>query len=93
MFRAAFVYDDDRVERVMPLDERDAIRDRRLLVAVRVVLSPGDRGFVAHGALDLEPSVVALLGAGRWSPSPAPSREYLDGRRVAHPGRSSRACS
>ena len=35
LFRGSFVYDPDRVAEVMALDEREAIRDRRLLVHLR----------------------------------------------------------
>lgn len=64
MFRSAFHYDPERVADVMALDEREVIRDRGLLVRSLVVLAGVMVGFVAHSALHLEPSVVALLGAG-----------------------------
>jgi Na+/H+ antiporter NhaD/arsenite permease-like protein len=56
--------DPDRIEGVMALDEREAIRDPRLLIKCGVVLLGVFAGFVGHTALHLEPSVVALLGAG-----------------------------
>jgi Na+/H+ antiporter NhaD/arsenite permease-like protein len=54
----------DRVERVMALEEREAITDPRLLRRTLVVLVAVLAGFVLHSALHTEPSVVALLGAG-----------------------------
>ena len=64
MFRSAFVYDPVRAAKVMRLDEREVIKDKRLLVQCGVVLSLVMVGFIAHGALDIDPSLVALLGAG-----------------------------
>lgn len=48
----------------MELDEREAIRDSRLLTRSLVVLAAVLAAFSLHSALHLEPSVVALLGAG-----------------------------
>jgi Na+/H+ antiporter NhaD/arsenite permease-like protein len=62
MFRAAFRYDAARVERVMALNERDAIRDTRLVVLSLAVLGAVLVAFGLHTLLGLEPSVVALLG-------------------------------
>ncbi len=79
LFRDAFVYHPERVDRVMALDEREAIRDGALLVRSLVVLAGIIAGFVLHAALHIEPAVVALLGAGvivvvsRTEP-----REYLE---------------
>jgi Na+/H+ antiporter NhaD/arsenite permease-like protein len=64
MFRSAFQYDEERVAAVMALDEREVIRDTGLLIRSLVVLVAVMVGFVAHSALHLEPSIVALLGAG-----------------------------
>ena len=64
MFRKSFVYDEDRAAEVMALDEREAIRDPRLLIQGLVVLALVVAGFVLHPVLHYEPSVVALLGAG-----------------------------
>jgi len=64
LFRHAFQYDEERVASVMALNERDMIRDRRLLIRSGVVLAAVMVGFVAHSALHIEPSLVALLGAG-----------------------------
>jgi Na+/H+ antiporter NhaD/arsenite permease-like protein len=62
LFRAAFTYDGERAASVMALRERDAIRDGRLLAVSLVVLSAITAAFALHGVLDLEPSVVALIG-------------------------------
>lgn len=62
MFRRAFRYDAERVAKVMALRERDAIRDRRLVVLSLTVLAAVLVAFSLHTLLDLEPSVVALLG-------------------------------
>ncbi|MFY9913214.1 MAG: ArsB/NhaD family transporter [Nocardioidaceae bacterium] len=64
MFRSAFVYDSERAKDVMELDERDVIRDLPLLIKSLVVLTGVMAGFVAHSFLHVEPSLVALLGAG-----------------------------
>ncbi|EUA09532.1 arsenical pump membrane family protein [Mycobacterium kansasii 732] len=54
----------DRVADVMSLDEREAIRDTGLLIKCGVVLLLVFAAFVAHPVLHIQPSVVALLGAG-----------------------------
>ncbi|MBA3250005.1 MAG: ArsB/NhaD family transporter [Geodermatophilaceae bacterium] len=64
LFRKAFVYDEARVAQVMSLNEKDAIRDRVLLIKAGAVLLLVMIGFVLHSALDTEVSVIALLGAG-----------------------------
>jgi Na+/H+ antiporter NhaD/arsenite permease-like protein len=64
MFRDSFAHDDKRAAEVMALEEREAIRDRRLLVQGLIVLGLVVAGFVLHPVLHYEPSVVALLGAG-----------------------------
>jgi Na+/H+ antiporter NhaD/arsenite permease-like protein len=64
MFRSAFTYDEDRAEEVMLLDEGEVIRNRPLLLRSVVVLIAVMVGFVAHSVLHVEPSLVALLGAG-----------------------------
>lgn len=62
MFRKAFRYDPERVDAVMELRERDAIKDVRLLVVSGVVVVLVMAGFVLHTTLHLEPSVVAIIG-------------------------------
>jgi Na+/H+ antiporter NhaD/arsenite permease-like protein len=64
MFRKFFVYDEDRAAEIMALEEREAIRDPRLLVQGLIVLTLVVAGFVLHPVLHYEPSIVALLGAG-----------------------------
>ena len=64
LFPGSFGVEADRVADVMALEEREAIRDRGLLIKCGVVLAAVFVGFLGHGALHLEPSVVALLGAG-----------------------------
>lgn len=64
MFRDSFRGDPDRVAEVMALEERDAIRNRTLLVQSLVVLALVLVGFTLHTVLGTEPSEVALLGAG-----------------------------
>ncbi len=64
LFPGAFVVDPERVADVMSLEEREAIRDPRLLIKCGVVLAATLAGFVAHSAIHMEPSLVALVGAG-----------------------------
>jgi Na+/H+ antiporter NhaD/arsenite permease-like protein len=64
LFRGSFEGDPDKVADVMALNEREAIKDLRLLIICGVVLTAVFIGFVGHAALHIEPSVVALLGAG-----------------------------
>ncbi|AZM44450.1 hypothetical protein DMB38_00205 [Streptomyces sp. WAC 06738] len=74
MFRSAFQYHPERVEAVMELRERDAIKDVRLLAVSGVVVVLVMVAFVLHTTLHMEPSVVAitgglvLLAASRLSP-------------------------
>jgi Na+/H+ antiporter NhaD/arsenite permease-like protein len=64
LFRSAFTFHPERVEVLMGLDERKAIRDPVLLRRSLAVLATTLLAFVMHGALGTEPSIVALLGAG-----------------------------
>ena len=64
LFRGSFQGDPDRVAHVMALNEREAIKDPRLLIICGAVLTAVFIGFIGHAALHIEPSVVALLGAG-----------------------------
>jgi len=64
LFRGSFTADPERVADVMALNEREAIQDVRLLVKCAVVLVAVFAAFIGHSALHMEPSVVALLGAG-----------------------------
>ena len=51
-------------QRVMAMDENEALKDPVLLKKSLVVLAVTMTGFVAHGALHLEPATIALFGAG-----------------------------
>jgi Na+/H+ antiporter NhaD/arsenite permease-like protein len=64
LFRGSFSVDPERVADVMALEEREAIKDPRLLIICGIVLAGVFAGFIGHAALHIEPSVVALLGAG-----------------------------
>lgn len=64
LFRKQLRYDASRVERVLALNEREAIRDVALLVKSLTVLGLVLAGFVLHSVIHLEPAIVALLGAG-----------------------------
>jgi Na+/H+ antiporter NhaD/arsenite permease-like protein len=64
LFADAFRTDDERVAAVLALDEREAIKDRRLLVQSLAVLAVVLVAFVLSHSLGYAPSVVALLGAG-----------------------------
>ncbi|MET9339335.1 ArsB/NhaD family transporter [Nonomuraea sp. NPDC003804] len=61
LFRESFSYDPERAAEIMSLNERAAIRDRRLLWQSLAVLAVVMVVFVLHL---YEPSVVAVLGAG-----------------------------
>jgi Na+/H+ antiporter NhaD/arsenite permease-like protein len=64
LFRGTFGVHEDRVAEVMSLNEREAIRDPRLLVKSGVVMVGVFAALVASSALHVEPSIVALIGAG-----------------------------
>ena len=64
LFRGSFGVDAERVADVMSLNEREAIRDSRLLIKCGVVLVAVFAAFVTHSVLHIAPSIVALLGAG-----------------------------
>ena len=64
LFRGSFHVDPDRVADVMALNEKEAITDRRLLIICGAVLAAVFTGFIGHAVFHIEPSVVALLGAG-----------------------------
>lgn len=53
-----------RLDEVMVLQERRAIKDVKLLIRSLIVLALVIVGFALHAVLHLEPSVVALVGAG-----------------------------
>ncbi len=64
LFRGSFAVDPEHVTDIMSLEEREAIRDPRLLVKCGVVLFLVFAAFIAHPVLHIEPSIVALVGAG-----------------------------
>ena len=64
MFPGFFTVDAERVADVMALDESEAIHDRRLLIQCGIVLVVVFAGFVAHKEIHMEPSLVAMTGAG-----------------------------
>ena len=64
LFRGSFKVDPERVADVMALDARQAIKDPRLLWICGIVLFAVFAGFIGHEIFHIEPSVVALIGAG-----------------------------
>ncbi|GAB3350108.1 ArsB/NhaD family transporter [Amycolatopsis echigonensis] len=80
LFRGSFAVDPQRVADVMALNEREAIRQPKLLIKSGVVLLLVFAGFVLHSVVHLDPSVVALLGAGLLVlGSGTPPKQYLAG--------------
>jgi Na+/H+ antiporter NhaD/arsenite permease-like protein len=78
LFKGSFAVDPERVDGVMRLNEREAIEHRGLLIKCGVVLFFVLAGFVSHAFLHIEPSVVALLGAGVLVLiSKVPTRSYM----------------
>jgi Na+/H+ antiporter NhaD/arsenite permease-like protein len=55
---------EDLRQRVMAMNENEAIKDPVLVKKSLAVLAVTMIGFVAHGALHLEPATIALFGAG-----------------------------
>ena len=64
LFRGSFSVSPESVAEVMSLNEREAINDRRLLVKCGIVLTLVFAGFLTHSLTHIEPSIIALLGAG-----------------------------
>lgn len=64
MFRRSFEYNPEQVEEVMAMDPKAEITDVRLLVKCLSVLVVVMVAFSLHTFLGIEPSIVALLGAG-----------------------------
>ncbi|MGH3881404.1 MAG: SLC13 family permease [Actinophytocola sp.] len=64
LFRGSFTVEPARAASVMELEEREAIQNPRLLVQCAAVLLVVFAAFVTHSIHHVEPSVVALLGAG-----------------------------
>ncbi len=57
-------FDEQRAAALMALTPRETIADARLLRRTLVVLALVLTGFVTHSLTHIEPSVIALLGAG-----------------------------
>jgi len=64
LFPGSFAVDPERVADIMSLEEKEAIRNPRLLIECGVVLAAVFAAFIAHSSIHMEPSIVALLGAG-----------------------------
>jgi len=64
LFRHRFQYSESHARAVMDLRPGDTITDRRLLARCLVVLGLVTVGFSLHSVLHLQPSLIALLGAG-----------------------------
>jgi Na+/H+ antiporter NhaD/arsenite permease-like protein len=64
LYPGFFVADPARIADVMALDEREAIRNPKLLKQCGFVLALVFIGFVLHVQIRMEPSMVALAGAG-----------------------------
>ena len=64
LFKSSFQYNPEHVSAVMALQERRAITDPRLLVRCLAVLAAVVAGFGLHAVVHIEPSIVALVGAG-----------------------------
>ncbi|GII95905.1 ArsB/NhaD family transporter [Sinosporangium siamense] len=64
LFRKSFEYHPERVEAVMALNERRAITDPVLLRRCLIVLGLVVVAFSLHSVLHIDPSIVALVGAG-----------------------------
>jgi Na+/H+ antiporter NhaD/arsenite permease-like protein len=64
LFPGFYTVDPERVADVMALDEREAIRNRKLLIQCGIVLAAVFTGFVIHHVIHMEPSLVAMAGAG-----------------------------
>ncbi|MGA9100707.1 SLC13 family permease [Aeromicrobium sp.] len=64
LFPGQYTTDPERAADVMALNEREAIENPALLVRSGVVLLGVFIAFVGHPVFHVEPSVVALLGAG-----------------------------
>ncbi|CDO28596.1 SLC13 family permease [Mycolicibacterium porcinum] len=64
LFRSDLRADKVYIDEVMALQERRAIKDKRLLLRSLLVLNVVIVGFALHSVLHVAPSIVALLGAG-----------------------------
>jgi Na+/H+ antiporter NhaD/arsenite permease-like protein len=79
LFRDAVTQRPGNLDALRALDERRAIRDPALLRRSVAVLAATVLGFLLHGTLGVEPSLVALLGAGAMvAVTGVSAREYLE---------------
>ena len=76
MFPGFFTVDPDRVADVVALNEKEAIRNRTLLIQCAIVLVAVFVGFVTHKQIHMEPSLVAMAGAGILIVISGLSREF-----------------
>lgn len=78
LFKGSFDVDPAKVENVLRLNEREAIQDTRLLIKCGSVLLLVLTGFVGRSVIHVDPSVVALLGAGLLVLiAGVPTRDYM----------------
>jgi Na+/H+ antiporter NhaD/arsenite permease-like protein len=64
IFGKRMIVKEELRQRVMAMDENEAIKDPVLLRKSLAVLAVTMTGFVVHGMLHLEPATIALFGAG-----------------------------
>jgi Na+/H+ antiporter NhaD/arsenite permease-like protein len=64
MFRGFTTVSPERIADVMTLDEREVLNDRGLLIKCGVVMGVVFVGFIVSPTIHIQPSLVALLGAG-----------------------------
>ncbi len=63
IFRKALVITQENKDRILMMDERKMIHNRKLMRKSLIVLGAVLLGFIFHGATETEPSVIALIGA------------------------------
>lgn len=63
MFRKQLQTTDDRIQSIFELNEKESIKDWRLLKRCLIVLGLTIIGFLLHQSLHLESATIALLGA------------------------------
>jgi Na+/H+ antiporter NhaD/arsenite permease-like protein len=64
LFRGSFTVSAESVADVLSLNEREAINNPKLLIKCAAVLALVFAGFLTHSLTHIEPSIIALLGAG-----------------------------
>lgn len=63
IFRKSLRVSHERKARILEFDEKKAIADKKLLIKCGFVMGLVITGFILHGVLHLEASVIALFGA------------------------------